>query len=254
MVDKGSMLWTSIQVLTHKRNPMRERFVLSDSQTVLLRDGKKDLIMSIIDAERDGIEYYYDQTRAGRGRKGIIVYKVPCQVCGKIMERTNYGGNSTYICPKCRSKKKQHQKEVEQAWFDIIEEKGEARFDKALDKIEKQVKSFNEYERAAKIARKAQDKYGSIPEAMVAVELIRLGYSIIPQQKVGKYRVDFYVPKHKFVIEVDGEMYHKNTFKGEREARIQFALGLDVKIIHVPAELIVKDIQKLKKIIDSQLP
>jgi len=210
--------------------------------------------MSIIDAERDGIEYYYDPNRGGRGRRGCLVYKVPCQNCGQTFERIAYGGSSTYICPTCKSKSKLHQKEIERAWFDVIEEKGEARFNKALDAIEKQVKSFDEYERAAKIARKAQDKYGSVPEAMVAVELIRLGYSIIPQQKVGRYRVDFYVPKHKFVIEVDGEVYHKDRFKGEREARIQFALGLDVKIIHVPAELIVKDIQKLKKVIKSQLP
>lgn len=210
--------------------------------------------MSKADAERDGIKYYYDESRPSRGTKGTIVYIVPCQNCGKVTERTSYGGNIAYICPACREKKKQHQKEVEQAWFDIIEEKGEARFNKALDQIEKQVKSFDKYERAAEIARQGQGKYGSVPEAMVAIELIRLGYSIIPQKKVGKYRVDFYVPKQKFVIEVDGQMYHRNIYKGEREAQIQFALGLDVKIIHVPAELIAKDIQKLKKVIDSQMP
>lgn len=91
--------------------------------------------------------------------------------------------------------------------------------------------------------------YGSIPEAMVAIELLRLGYRIIPQQKVKKYKVDFAIPKEKIVIEVDGYVYHKDSYKGDREAIIQLALGLDWKIIHIPAELIAEDITKLKSAI-----
>ena len=84
---------------------------------------------------------------------------------------------------------------------------------------------------------------------MVAIELIRIGYSIIPQQKIKKYKVDFAIPKEKIVIEVDGSIYHKDVYKGYREAIIQLSLGLDWKIIHVPAEYISKDIQKLEQII-----
>ena len=38
-----------------------------------------------------------------------------------------------------------------------------------------------------------------------------------------------------------------------REAEIQFAIGLDWKMIHIPAELIRKDIQKLDEIIKMNL-
>ena len=50
-------------------------------------------------------------------------------------------------------------------------------------------------------------------------------------------------------IEVDGSVYHKDSYKGDREAIIQLALGLDWKIIHIPAEYIAKDIQKVEQII-----
>lgn len=83
---------------------------------------------------------------------------------------------------------------------------------------------------------------------MVAIELLKLKYKIIPQQKVGKYRVDFAIPKEKIIIEVDGKIFHNGTLN-DREAEIQLMIGLDWKIIHIPAELIRENITKLKSAI-----
>ena len=127
--------------------------------------------------------------------------------------------------------------------------KREIQFDKAVENIKRQIPEFQDYAKAIEIARKANEKYGSIPEAMVAIELIRLGYSIIPQQKINKYNVDFAIPKHKIIIEVDGKIFHSNDTKKEREAIIQLSVGIDWKIIHIPAEYIAKDIQKVEQII-----
>lgn len=44
---------------------------------------------------------------------------------------------------------------------------------------------------------------------------------------------------------VDGKLYHKNGAYGEREAIIQVTIGLDWQIIHIPAEKISANIQKL---------
>ena len=52
---------------------------------------------------------------------------------------------------------------------------------------------------------------------------------------------------------MDGELYHSKQKEGDREAIIQMALGLDWEIIHVPAELISKDIQKLRRVIETIL-
>lgn len=205
------------------------------------------------EADADGVKYYYDENRGYRGRLGAYVYLVPCSRCGKVMESVVYGSQKKYVCDRCKRKEINRKHEVESAWFDIIEEKGERRFDRALDEIEAQVKDFSRYERAAKIARKAQDRYGSIPEAMVAVELARIGLSFIPQQKVKRYRVDFYIPSLKMVIEIDGEVFHANDRKKDREAEIQIAMGLEIRILHIPAELIRRDIQKLRPLIEQRL-
>ncbi len=53
------------------------------------------------------------------------------------------------------------------------------------------------------------------------------------------------------IIEVDGQLFHKNIYKSDREAEIQLKIGLDWKIVHIPAELISKDIQKLNKVIQQ---
>lgn len=205
--------------------------------------------MGIREADNDGIEHYFDPNKGARGMRGAEIYIVPCDVCGNMMKTLNYGHNRKFICNRCKDRRERHKKEVETAWFEVIEEKGERRFNQALDKIQAQVKNFGKYEKAIKVARRAQGKFGSVPEAMVAVELLRLGYRIIPQQKVGKYRVDFYLPKEKIAIEVDGELYHRDIYGGDREATIQMALGFDATIIHVPAEWISKHIQMMDTII-----
>ena len=197
-------------------------------------------------AAEDGIEFYRES------EFGRTIYKVPCCECGTIKEVWAYGRDKRYVCDACKKKRAYENKQVEKALFGVLEEKGEHRFNQALDRIQAQVKDFEAYDKAVRGARKAQGKYGSIPEAMVAVELLKLGYPFIPQQKVGRYHVDFYIPKIKMVIEVDGAVYHQNPHGGERDARIQFALGFDVRIVHIPAELIAKDIQKLGLIIDAQ--
>ena len=205
------------------------------------------------EADIDGIKYYYDSSVGSRGRMGCTIYLVPCEKCGKIIRRKTYNRNNTVLCDACRLGEKKKRDAVAAAWLDEIETKAEHRFNQALDEIQTQVDDFAKYDKSVKVARRGVEKYGSIPEAMVAIELLHLGYRIIPQQKIGKYRVDFYVPDDKFVIEVDGSVYHHGKNITEREAIVQMSLGLDVKIIHVPAELIRKNIQKLGAFIDASL-
>lgn len=141
-------------------------------------------------------------------------------------------------------------KAYEDKYIDV-ETKWEKRFNSAVENISKQVRNFDDYEDAIRLARTRLNDYDSIPEAMVAIELVRLGHSVIPQQKIGRYKVDFALKDIKTIVEIDGELYHKNIHKNDREATIQLCLGFDWKIIHIPASLISKDIQKLEKIISK---
>ena len=146
---------------------------------------------------------------------------------------------------------RERKKAKAQAELDKVRSRKEQAFDKAVERIRKQVRNFDSYRKAVRIAETRAERYGSIPEAMVAIELLRLGYNIIPQQKIGRYKVDFAIPDQKLVIEVDGELYHGREGEGKREATIQISLGFAWKIIYVPAEWIEKDIRKLKKVIEA---
>ena len=190
-------------------------------------------------AKRDGI-------RTTRDIRGRIVYHVPCISCGEDVERKAYRGKENNLCDYCRYAVT---RKIAKAKYDeILKEKSKAeiRFEKAIEEIKSQVRNFEEYQKPIEIAKKRVEKYASIPEAMVAIELIRLKYSITPQQKAGKYRVDFAIPKEKFIVEVDGSVYHQKMT--EREAKIQLMFGLDWKMIHIPAEKIRKNIRKLGRI------
>lgn len=199
--------------------------------------------MSYEEALLDNIEYV--PSPYGRG-----TYLIPCEMnCGRKVKKYQYSRKRTYICDYCKGKIAEKKKafELSQEIMDCRTKK-EVQFDKAVERIKQQVDDFEKYEKAIKAAETRCEKYGSIPEAMVAIELLKIGFQIIPQQKIGRYKPDFVIPKQKLCIEVDGSVYHSQA-NNKREATIQLSLGLDWKIIHIPAELIEKNIKKLKTII-----
>ena len=210
------------------------------------------LSMSEIYAQRDNIR---TELGGARGHDNEIIYCIPCDTvgCTSIIKSCVYKGDKVYTCPLCKNKIKRQRTIERKEIIDMLQPKKEKAFNNATLRIEKQVKNFREYDTAIKLAKSRAERYDSIPEAMVAIELVRLGYAIIPQQKIGRYKVDFLMRNEKLVIEVDGILYHKKVFGGDREAIIQLSLGLDWKIIHIPAEYIAKNIRKLKKIIDTVL-
>lgn len=198
-------------------------------------------------AERDGIKVEIVPTP---NRGNIKVYHIPCAKCRRIVKKRIYNGDKAYYCDICKNNLVKKEKALEHELLDSVLSKGEQRFLKAEDRLLKQVKNPEEYANAIKIANTRADYYGSIPEAMIAIELIKLGYSIIPQQKVGRYTVDFAIPKEKLIVEVDGGLYHQDI-NPDRDNYIKLCLGLDWEIVHVPAEWVSKDIRRLNKIMQK---
>ena len=202
---------------------------------------------SIRDAEEDGIQ------RIPGARQGTFL--IPCEVCGRIIKRYSYSRKRTYICDYCRGVIK---KKIAPT-IPETETKAEHRYSKAIAKIREQVRNFDRYERAVEIARKRVEKYGSIPEAMMAIGLIQAKFAITPQQRIGKYNVDFLIPRHKAIVEVDGSIYHANKDKEEkRDLYLRTALGFDWVVIHVPAERIEQSLEKsvlfvINRVIRGQL-
>lgn len=212
--------------------------------------------MSDYYAERDGIKKTVETIRKyNKFDFEVEIYHVPCEKCGTILKRRVYNGDKTHFCDYCRKvfNKKANilKNQMIDKVFRAITPK-EIQFSRAIEEIEGQVENFRKYDKAAEMCRKKLELFGSIPEVMVAIELVRLGYKVIPQQKISKYRVDFLLPNEKLVVEVDGEKYHSSTHRhSDREAVIQLSLGFEWKILHVPAELIRRDIKKVKDIINK---
>ena len=209
--------------------------------------------MSRKEAEADGInvEFRTAETISYLRESPRWIYRVPCALCGKEFESVTYSRKQFKLCPECRKKTAEHRKRIRNALVSTHESQKEKRFNQAVHNIKKQVREFKQYEKAVNGARKGMDKYGSVPEAMTAIELLRLGYPFIPQQRVKRYRVDFYIKKKKTVIEIDGSVYHHEE-DHERDLFIQCAFGFETKILHIPAETIQSDVRLLSRIIDKR--
>lgn len=180
------------------------------------------------------------------------IYLVPCNVCGRTFETVTYTRKQTFrICPECHKTTVQAKRNMRDAVYRMNTTTDERRFDSAVSIIKRQAKHFDQYEKAINGAKKAMTKYGSVPEAVTAIELLHLGFPFVPQQKVGRYTVDFYIPKIPLVLEVDGTIYHQKANK-ERDAYINLVIGNGVRISHVPAEKIMEDLRIIKCVLEKK--
>ena len=59
----------------------------------------------------------------------------------------------------------------------------------------------------------------------------RCGYKFVRQYGIGRYIVDFYCPKKRLVIELDGSQHLIDINKAYDDRRTEFLLGLDIQIL-----------------------
>ncbi len=195
--------------------------------------------MSYQEALEDGIEII--ETKSGR-----VAYSVKCEGCGRKMIRYQYSRKMTFLCDYC---KKRHAEKIK-ALFPNVETKYDKRFNTAVKNIQKQVKNFDEYNKAIKLAKTRSYKYASVPEAMTAIELLKNNYKIIPQQNIDRYKVDFVLKDEKIVLEIDGSLYHSNSKRENlRDIVIQQKLGYQWTIIHIPSDIVLNRIAELDQTI-----
>jgi very-short-patch-repair endonuclease len=86
-------------------------------------------------------------------------------------------------------------------------------------------------------------------EALLWEELrgSRLGVAFRRQLPLGRYIADFAAPSVKLVVEVDGG-YHAERVRAD--ARRDRELGrLGWRVVHIPAELVASDIERVRKIV-----
>lgn len=187
---------------------------------------------SMFYAERDGIEVKRVQLHGREFNR----YMVPCPKCGRVVARGQYNPEKLLLCDYCKKVQETKQKAIFEDAYAHIRTPKEQQFDKAVEQLHAMFPKDN-LDPYIKTAEQRAELYGSIPEVFAAIMLLRAGFSITPQQKIGRINVDFCIPKHKLVIEIDGALYHQNKVKSlQRDLQIQTALGYDWEIIHLPAE------------------
>lgn len=92
------------------------------------------------------------------------------------------------------------------------------------------------------------DKFESSAEMIAAMMLVASGMRATSQYKIGRYRVDFYIPDLRIVLEIDGERHQgaKAEMKdSRRDQSIRAALGEEWEVIRVPVEVLEENPEKL---------
>lgn len=174
-----------------------------------------------------------------------LVYTVPCDVCGEPLEISRFNTDNFYTCKTCKLESdKLRNKIVEMAQWrhrDLSGYKIDINYE-SFHRFENAVKKFDKsYAEDIEKAREYANVFDSIPEVIACIELLHIGAKVIPHQKVGRYTVDFCLPKEKLVVEIDGTLYHKDEKKMYwRDCVIKDTLGEGWEVKHVPAESVVK--------------
>ena len=152
-----------------------------------------------------------------------MVIKV-CLFCGKNIEKKKY------VCEECEEK--------------IKKLKQITRIDDAALKMKKAHKKYlhNEYgyeKEKEIIAEKIISRgfsFNSKDEVCFALQLEKENIEYIPNYKIENYQVDFFLPKIKKIVEIDGELYHTDENKDYfRERAIMHFVGEEYEIIRIPA-------------------
>lgn len=194
------------------------------------------------DAIKDGIRFEpsipYDPTK----------YYSLCCICGTEVMTFSYNSGKKYICKECKliNKLSGQQEKIEED--KVVKEKKLAN---AIKRINKMYGTL-EYDGAIAKVKDTLHTYGwyqSTEEIMVAIELYKRDIPFRHQVKMGnRYYVDFMLPEHKIVLEVDGVIFHsgKQKFKDEiRDDLIIISLGPEWEIIRINDSLVNENITRI---------
>lgn len=116
-------------------------------------------------------------------------------------------------------------------------------YERAVRMLEKQDVDLYEYKDALDLVKSYSenhpDVFDSADEIVAATVLIKKGKHIKPQHKVAGYKVDFFIPSMKIVLEIDG-VFHKMSEKrdSKRDIKIRQELGQDFEIIRINTKYI----------------
>lgn len=191
-----------------------------------------------------------------------------CWICGKEATKTlatkweygmwEYRKMSQRVrcyCDECAEKVKEQRKADEEEYIRL---KKKQMFNTALDTLESQnvmiYKLRPAIDKVEEYLTANPDKFDSSYEVLTAIILINAGIKFQMQKKILRYQVDFYIPSHKVILEIDGDRHkHRKTYDRERDDRILEEIGLEWNIIRIQTDNLDKNAIRLVKAVDAVL-
>lgn len=185
--------------------------------------------------------------------------KRKCWICGKeatvfpLYDRLSfeYRDRDSYQRGYCETCAKEKAKSDKEKKAEYIRLKKELMFERAIKLMEHQKQiDIYDYEEAIKAVQDFNlenlDKFDSADEIIAAIVLINNRISVNVQKKIGKYTVDFYIPKLEIILEVDGHEHAKRTYyDNERDKELRRILGGDWEIVRIKTEYLEQNAKEL---------
>ena len=182
--------------------------------------------------------------------------EVKCWLCGNDIGHAIRYGNWSFrqYCEPCRKK---HNAEKEKILKEYARCKILVMHERAIRMLEKQGIDIYEYQEASEAVldlalRSDKQKFGSSPEMVAAMELLRNYVQIKMQWPVGNYKADILAEPLKAVIEIDGYLHNGKKVKdNKRDIEIRQILGKEWEIVRIPTKYIEENVQQLVPAIEQ---
>lgn len=154
----------------------------------------------------------------------------------------------------CESCAKETTEQFEQEKQVYVRLKNKMLFERAIKILETQKMDFYKYEEAIKavydFSQESPEKFDSAYEMIAAIILINERIQTKLQYNIGRYRVDFFLPDLKCILEVDGERHEEKLLEdSNRDIKIRAELGAEWEIVRVPTEYLELNAKMLPKAI-----
>ena len=154
---------------------------------------------------------------------------------------------SRFFCPECFKRRNER--------FDMMRDeyavlKKRLMFERALRTLEKQTVDIYEYkdiiDDMAEYIEKNPEKFDSQHEMIAAIILVDNAVRTKMQYKIGPYRVDFYIPEYKIILEIDGDFHRNNLYRdNQRDIKIREELGNEWETVRIGTKYIEKNAKSL---------
>lgn len=173
----------------------------------------------------------------------------------KIRENSIFSVPRMY-CEECYKKEKETLLKKQQEYGRL---RKELMLERALRIMEKQRLNMYDYKEIISELKEYilenPEKFDSSHEMVAAIVLVDNEIKCKMQHKIGRYRVDFFIPDLKIILEIDGVLHKATLFKdNERDRKLREMLGKDWETVRISteyleenAELLVEAIKEVKR-------